>query len=277
MISVFIGFVIWSVLGLTGAGGSIFAVPLLMIFLDYSPQEAIGMSLGIVSMNAFFWVFLHLRSANIQWVPALIFMIIWAIFSPLGILFQSFFSDLWLLIWFNSLVLAVAYKLWMNSYDSKNNASIIRWKSFPNIPMSPKICSANNAIWSMKLSCFMSMVWAAWATGILSWLFWVGWGFIIVPTLILLTGMSIIKSVATSLVIITIISGAGFIGYILQDGVLYFNDMLIIIISGIVGMFLSKTISNKVDTWLLQRIFSVMMIVLSLIILYISQIPQSQF
>ena len=50
--SVLIGVVIGLVLGLTGAGGSIFAVPLLMLLLDLPINDAIGIALGAVAVSA---------------------------------------------------------------------------------------------------------------------------------------------------------------------------------------------------------------------------------
>ena len=54
MLIIIIGVIIGLVLGLTGAGGSIFAVPLLIIFLDLPVQEAMGISLGVVAACSLF-------------------------------------------------------------------------------------------------------------------------------------------------------------------------------------------------------------------------------
>jgi len=49
-----IGVVIGLVLGLTGAGGSIFAVPLLILLLSLPVNEAVGIALGAVSISALY-------------------------------------------------------------------------------------------------------------------------------------------------------------------------------------------------------------------------------
>ena len=49
-----IGIVIGLVLGLTGAGGSVFAVPLLMIIAGLDIHQAIGLSLLAVAASAIF-------------------------------------------------------------------------------------------------------------------------------------------------------------------------------------------------------------------------------
>ena len=53
-----VGIIIGLVLGLTGAGGSVFAVPLLMMLLGLPVQQAIGLSLGAVAISAMYGGFL---------------------------------------------------------------------------------------------------------------------------------------------------------------------------------------------------------------------------
>ena len=45
IITVLVGVTIGLVLGLTGAGGSIFALPLLILLLNVPPHEAVGIAL----------------------------------------------------------------------------------------------------------------------------------------------------------------------------------------------------------------------------------------
>ena len=49
LISYVVGALIGAVLGLTGAGGSVLAVPMLIQIFQLSPHDAMGMSLGVVS------------------------------------------------------------------------------------------------------------------------------------------------------------------------------------------------------------------------------------
>ena len=69
--SVVIGLVIGLVLGLTGAGGSIFAVPLLMLLLGLPINDAIGIALGAVAVSAFIGTLSNWRAQYILWVPAI--------------------------------------------------------------------------------------------------------------------------------------------------------------------------------------------------------------
>jgi len=69
--SVLIGLVIGLVLGLTGAGGSIFAVPLLMLLLGLPINDAIGIALGAVAVSALIGTLSNWRAQYILWIPAI--------------------------------------------------------------------------------------------------------------------------------------------------------------------------------------------------------------
>ena len=82
--SVLIGLVIGLVLGLTGAGGSIFAVPLLMLLLGLPINDAIGIALGAVAVSAFIGTLSNWRAQYILWVPAIALGLGGALVAPIG-------------------------------------------------------------------------------------------------------------------------------------------------------------------------------------------------
>ena len=67
-----IGVVIGLVLGLTGAGGSVFAVPLLIILLQLPMQQASGIALAAVAASALYGSLRNWGNRRILWVPALV-------------------------------------------------------------------------------------------------------------------------------------------------------------------------------------------------------------
>ena len=67
-----VGLIIGLVLGLTGAGGSVFAVPLLILLAKLPVNEAIGLALGAVSISALYGSISNWREHNILWSPALV-------------------------------------------------------------------------------------------------------------------------------------------------------------------------------------------------------------
>ena len=65
-ILLFIGALIGLILGLTGSGGSLVAVPLLVVLLSLELSEAIGISLAVVSFSAAIGVFHHFKSGDLN-------------------------------------------------------------------------------------------------------------------------------------------------------------------------------------------------------------------
>jgi uncharacterized membrane protein YfcA len=92
-------------------------------------------------------------------------------------------------------------------------------------------------------------------TGILSGVFGVGGGFLIVPVLSAVTQMGIHRAVATSLVALSAIGLAGTGGAILQ-GSLAWAVLLPFVAGGAAGMVLGRRLAARLTGPLLQRIFA---------------------
>src|SRR5690625_2461659 len=82
---VLIGVLIGLVLGLTGAGGSVFAVPLLILLAGFSMTDAVGLSLGTVAASTIYAsVRSGLQQHTILWKPGAILALVGAVSAPLG-------------------------------------------------------------------------------------------------------------------------------------------------------------------------------------------------
>ena len=107
--------------------------------------------------------------------------------------------------------------------------------------------------------------------GILTGLVGVGGGFLIVPALVLLGGVSMHRAVATSLVIIALKSFTGFWKYIdvldKQGLALDWNIIAIVTVLGVLGSFVGGRIADRVDQHKLRRIFGVFLIIMGIYIL----------
>lgn len=257
-----VGIIIGSVLGLTGAGGSVFAVPLLMLLLDLTPQQAIGISLGAVCISAIYGSFANLRSQNIQWFPAITYALIGGLLAPIGSLLGKQVDDSLLLIGFSCLVLIVAMRMWKQANSKPLEATVVRSADIHSVD-SPNNDDKNQIQHQSVLSVFGIVVGAA-LTGLLSGLFGVGGGFLIVPTLIMLQGFSMKQAVATSLTIISIISASGFFFFLFSsDQPLNFSILYLVAIGGILGMLVGTKASKKIAGPSLQKLFSIMMLLMS--------------
>ncbi|MCK5880641.1 MAG: sulfite exporter TauE/SafE family protein, partial [Sinobacterium sp.] len=127
------------------------------------------------------------------------------------------------------------------------------------------LCSASGKPFKVGLPCIANITLGAIVTGILSGLFGVGGGFIIVPTLVLLTAMTIHQAVATSLFVIAVISSAGFVNFMLSDAVINFSTLGEVAIGSLIGMIAGIPLSKKIAGANLQKIFAVLMLLMALI------------
>jgi uncharacterized membrane protein YfcA len=167
-------------LGLVGGGGSILAVPL-MVYVVGVPDAhvAIGTSAIAVAANAAVNLSNHARGGTVRWSCALTFAAAGIIGAFLGSIFGKMLDGERLLALFALLMLVIA--LLMLKTRSRIGLSDVQM-SWANMP----------AIVGLGL-----------ATGTLSGFFGIGGGFLIVPALMLATGMSIINAVSSSLVAVT--------------------------------------------------------------------------
>jgi uncharacterized membrane protein YfcA len=264
-----VGIVIGLVLGLTGAGGSVFAVPLLILLLHLSPQEAIGISLGAVFASSLFGVFTHLKSKQILWMPAAVFAVLGGALAPVGGWLGRHISETLLMSGFCLLVVIIATNMWRQAVKNPQNANIVRAGNQVEEAPSSALCRVNqNQPFKIGLPCVLGISGGAIITGILSGLFGVGGGFLIIPTLMYLTGIGMKQAVSTSLVVISIISFTGFTAFMMAGNQLSTITLLYVAFGGVVGMLMGRVASKRVAGPNLQKIFAVLMIVIALITLY---------
>lgn len=263
--AILIGLIVGIVLGLTGAGGSVFAVPLLMVVLGLPAQQAIGLSLGAVALSSFIGVMIKWKSGLIQWLPAAIFAGVGALFTPLGFYLNGLVDETYLMLAFSILVLIIAARMWNKADSTPKGPHSVRAGFSDNTHSQDAICVQTGQPFKLAWPCIKRVVAGAIITGILSGLFGVGGGFIIVPTLIMLTAMSIQQAVASSLLIISVISSSGFISFLMSNNTIDYSLLLQIIIGSLAGMLVGIPLSKKIAGANLQKIFSVLMVFMAIL------------
>lgn len=260
-----VGIIIGVVLGLTGAGGSVFAVPLLIHVLGFSVSEAVGLSLGAVAASAIFGSFMKWRAGDIQWLPALIFIILGSLASPMGSWLNRQGSGSIILMGFCLLMSVVAFRMWRQATLDPDSTTVLRANTKPGRDRDKVIQGNESPSFEMDWSCAIKMGLSAVCTGILSGLFGVGGGFLIVPALLSLTRMSVRQAVSTSLVVIAAVGSVGFLNFIWVVGEVNSGVLLLLILGGVVGMVIGVFASRYLAGPLLQKIFAVLMVVVLLV------------
>lgn len=253
--SILIGLLIGLILGLTGSGGAILAVPLLIYLLHLHPSQAIGMSLGVVASSALLGVIRNINKDRIQWLPAVVFAAIGSAFTPLGHSINKQLPETTILLCFSVVVILVAITMWKRSYQPDTI----------DLPTNAGLCPPEfKAAGKLGHRCLMGIFVGAAVTGTLSGLFGVGGGFIIIPTLTLLLGIGMQKAIATSLFIICVVSTAGFINYVLSSPVIDLILLAKIIAGGSIGMLIGQHYSQRLSGPKLQRSFVIIMLAVAL-------------
>lgn len=231
-------------LGLLGSGGSILTVPVLVYLVGQDEKLAIAGSLAIVGSIALAASLPYLKKKQIDWRIVVLF----GIPGMVGT-----YAGAWLATWVTGLVQLALFAVVM---------LIASWQmlkpvSIDDTPHEPR------EVWKIGLDGML--------VGILTGLVGVGGGFLIVPALVLLGGLSMHRAVATSLIIIALKSFTGFWKYLdvldQQGLVLDWNVIAIVTALGVVGSFAGSRIAGLVDQEKLKKVFGLFLIIMGIYIL----------
>jgi uncharacterized membrane protein YfcA len=252
------GAVVGVALGLTGGGGSIFAVPLLVYVMRVPPAEAIAISLVAVAATAAVGAAQALRHRLVVWQPSLLFAAGGALTAPLGAAAGRHIDAQWLVAAFALLALVVGTLMWRASRLHPEQATAVR--ALPGGPGRGPICVLSpDGQLRFTAPCAAVLAVVGLGTGFLSGLLGVGGGFLIVPALVLVTRMGVHRAVATSLLIISVIGLAG-AGTAALQGRLDWSALGPFVLGGAVMMLVTRSFAARLAGPALQRTFAVCII-----------------
>ena len=175
-------------LGFFGGGGSILTVPLLVYVFGLDAKAAIASSLLIVAGASAFAAIHHARAGNVDVRTALGFGAAGMAGAYTGGLAGSHIDGALLLLLFAAMMLLTAVAMWQGRRVPAPAAADVRGAALRHV------------VHGFGVGLFSGMVGA-------------GGGFLIVPALVLWSGLPIGKAVGTSLLIICLQCLAGFVGY----------------------------------------------------------------
>jgi hypothetical protein len=176
-------------LGLIGGGGSIMAMPLLLYLVGLAPHVAIGTGALAVSASAFVNFGNHARAGNVRWRVAGIFAATGVVGALIGSTIGKAVDGHRLVLLFAILMLVVG-------------ASMLRPRR-----------DGGTDIAALTPATIARVAGIAFGVGLLAGFFGIGGGFLVVPGLIVATGMPIIKAIGTSLLAVGVFSLATALNY----------------------------------------------------------------
>ena len=197
------------ILALTGAGGGILAVPLLVFGLHMSLKQAAPVGLIAVGLSAGVGAVLGLREGIVRYRAAALIGSVGMLFAPVGLWLAQRLPNAPLTIGFSVVLLYTAWRTYRQSLKPaalSPTACAAGDGSAPDLP-----CLLNSASgrihWTMP--CARALAATGMVSGVLSGMLGAGGGFVIVPALTRNTNLAAHSILATSLAVITLVSASG--------------------------------------------------------------------
>ncbi len=235
-------------LGLLGSGGSILTVPVLLYLVGEPEKLAIAESLGIVAAISFVGAIPYAIKKEIHWKSLIFFGIPGMAGTYGGAAISKYLSGTTQLLIFAGVMLLAAVMM-------------IRDRKEPDPEK------------KIKISKWLLIV-EGLAVGVLTGLVGVGGGFLIIPALVLMGGLSMRLAVGTSLLIITLKSTMGLIKYmdVLAEQNLFINWDLVAVFAaiGAVGSFVGNKVGAKISQKNLKKGFGYFLVLMGVYIIYSS-------
>lgn len=195
VVTLALGAVIGALLGLLGGGGSILAVPALVYVLGLDVQQAIPLSLIVVGTASAVGVLPKIRAGQVQWRLAAVFALAGIPGTFLGAAVGRHLPQPVLMIGFAAVMIVAGIRMLHENAGTGTACRVgdggIDWRR-----------------------CATRSIPAALLVGLLTGLFGVGGGFLIIPALVLLLGVPMPIAVGSSLAIIVANSVTGTLSHL---------------------------------------------------------------
>lgn len=246
-------------LGLIGGGGSILTVPVLVYLMGISPVMATAYSLFIVGSSSLIGAVQYALKGMVDFKTALLFGApsIVAVYLTRAFLVPAIPDDILTIGSFaltKNLLLMLLFALLM----VVASISMIKTKK----ETKQKSHTQRAGIVTVLLVLLEGLL-----VGTLTGLVGAGGGFLIIPALVLISGLEMKTAIATSLLIISAKSLLGFIGDI-ENYVIEWNFLLLFTAIAAAGIFVGSYLSNKIDGKALKKGFGYFVLAMGIFILF---------
>jgi uncharacterized membrane protein YfcA len=216
-------------LGMTGGGGSVLTVPVLVYLAGQEPKQAIAISLFVVGVTSAVGVVPHARAGRVRWRTGLVFGAAGMTGAYGGGRLADLVPGTWLLVGFAAMMVASAVAMIRGRRDGA--------PAEPHGELPPVRAVAEGLV-----------------VGVVTGLVGAGGGFLVVPALVLLGGLPVSVAIGTSLVVIAMKSFAGLAGY---SATTHVDWALALMVAGaaVVGGVVGGRLTGRVPETLLRTGF----------------------
>lgn len=236
------GVLIGCLLGLTGAGGGILAVPALIASQGWSVAQAAPVGLLAITFSALIGTIQGLIKRIVRYKAAIWIALSSIPMTHVGVWIANHSSPAWLGIGFSAIMFFVAYRLFKNKAEDLEH---------PLCQINP---ATGKLFWNAKTVLVLGSLGSI--AGLLTGMLGVGGGFVLVPALRKTTNIEMHSIVATSLMIIFLIGGFSIAIHVLE-GFRYPLDVTAAFsIACITGLIIGRLIVSKIPASIVQTIFA---------------------
>lgn len=251
-LSAILGALVGAILGLTGAGGGILAVPALSIGMGWSMQQAAPVALIAVAISASVGSLDGLRNRQVRYKAAILIAMSGFPFVYLGQLIAHQLPQALLQGCFACIMLLIAYRLYQHSPSQCSSA-------LDQPPATIRInADSGKLIWSIQTAILLASIGGA--TGLMTGLLGVGGGFLITPMLRKFTDLSVQAIVATSLMIVALVSLSGVGNALIHSTNIPWRAALIFTVATVIGMLVGRKLIRKIPPSTVQKGLSLLLL-----------------
>ncbi|MES2909403.1 MAG: sulfite exporter TauE/SafE family protein [Pseudomonadota bacterium] len=244
-----LGWMVGVLLGLTGAGGGMLAVPALVFSLHWTVAQAAPVALMTVAASASVGALDGLRKGLARYRAAIVMALAALPMSALGLMLSHHISPRWLTALFILVMVLAAGRLLYAGAQASEGADMLI------CPVSP---DTGRFLWTPKRAVAMSGFGAL--SGLLTGLLGVGGGFIMVPVLRFFTDLSMAAIVATSLMTVALVSSFSVfmaMGHLAAQAWLPAWPFMIAVL---LGLLCGRWLAPQLPAQRVQQVFAILML-----------------
>jgi len=251
MLLMLAGTVVGLVMGLTGAGGGILAVPALVYSQGWTMQQAMPVALLAVTIGAMIGAVEGFTKNLVRYRAAFLMALAGSFPTWLGIRIAKHLSQTWLMGGFACVLLFVALRLYWqvrtHSSDDDHKKCLAQVNR-----------NTGRFDWNIKSASVIASIGGL--AGLSSGLLGVGGGFIIVPMLRHFTNISVHGAVATSLFVISLVGTMG-VGMAVANGAdLPLWSSVMFSVTTVIGTIVARKIAARLPTKVVQSVFILLLL-----------------
>lgn len=261
IIVLLLGLTVGVILALTGAGGGILAVPLLVFGVGLSMAEAGPIGLLAVGLAATLGAVMGLKNGTVRYKAALLTAGAGIVCSPLGLWLAQRTPNRPLTIIFAVVLLYVAFRVFQRSFPTSAESKTSDTSRPP-----PCVLDANRGKLNWTAPCAWALTVSGIVAGGLSGLLGVGGGFVMVPALQRYTNLTAQSVLATSLAVIALVSISG-VAASSAAGHLQWAVAIPFSIGALAGMTCGRLVAAKLSGPHLQKGFAIVSTVVAVALL----------